>query len=91
MEYAGKLNRFGMALMPALMEVGILRTVELPGGMRYEIARDCYVPLIRDWWRRREAALIARRRAQFRVRSISVAIGSIVLVYIVWLIMSLRK
>jgi len=90
-DYSGKLNRFALSLLPALTENGILRTVDLPGGTRYEIARDCWAPLIRDWWRRREAALIARRRAQFRVRSLSVAAGSIVAIYLVWLFMSWKK
>jgi hypothetical protein len=91
LDYAGKLNRFGLSLLPLLMEAGVLRTIELPGGMRYELARDCYAVLARDWWRRHEAALIARRRARFRVTSISVAVGSIVTMYVVWLIMSLKK
>jgi hypothetical protein len=90
-DYAGKLNRFALSLLPLLTEDGILRTVDLPGGTRYEIARDCQVPLIRDWWRRREAALIARQRARFRIRSLSVAAGSIVAIYLVWLFMSWEK
>jgi hypothetical protein len=56
--------------------------------VRYEVARDCYTPMLRDWWDRREAAIIARRRAQFRVRSLWVAGGAILMVYIVWLIFS---
>jgi hypothetical protein len=91
MQYAGKLNRFGMALLPILIEEGILRTIELQGQIRYEIARECDAALIRDWWKRREAALVARQKAQFRVRSISVAVGSIVAMYVIWLVLSVRK
>jgi hypothetical protein len=35
--------------------------------------------------------LVARRRARFRVRSLSLAIGSIVALYAIWLILSFRK
>jgi hypothetical protein len=80
-EYSGKLNRFALSLMPALEEAGVLRTI----GGRYEIARECYTPLIRDWWLRKEAAAIARDRARFRVRSVSLAVGAMVLVYALWL------
>jgi hypothetical protein len=91
LDYAGRLNRFALALLPVLIENGILRTVEMPERIRYEIARDSMAPILRDWWKRREAALIARRRALFRVRSVSIAVGSIVALYVVWLVLSLRK
>ena len=87
-EYAGKLNRYVPALLTHLMEIGILRSVETPEAVRYEIARECYAPILRDWWERREAAIVARRRAVFRITSISVAVGAIAIVYLMWLIFS---
>jgi hypothetical protein len=87
-DYAGKLNRWVPPLLNRLMELNIMRGVDTAGVVRYEIARDCYTPMLRDWWERREAAIIARRRAQFRVRSLWVAGGAILMVYIVWLIFS---
>jgi conflict system STAND superfamily ATPase len=90
-EYSGRLNRFALSLITLLMEEGILRTVELPGAMRYEIARDSLTLPIRDWWKRRETMLIARRRARFRVRSVSLAAGSILALYALWLFLSLKK
>jgi hypothetical protein len=44
--------------------------------------------MLRDWWERRESAIIARRRAQFRVRSLWGAASAIILAYVVWLIFS---
>jgi hypothetical protein len=85
-DYAGKLNRFAQTLLQKLTEMGMLRTVDINGTTRYELARDCLTSILRDWWERREAAIVARRRAVFRVRSVSVAAGAIVLMYIVWLI-----
>jgi hypothetical protein len=90
-DYSGKLNRFALTLLPLLLELGILRTVEQREMVRYEIARDSYAPMIRDWWNRREAMLIARRRARFRVRSVSLAVGSIVVLYMIWLIMGMKR
>jgi hypothetical protein len=90
-EYAGNLNRFALSLLPLLVEIGILRILEFPDGPRYEIAREPLVPVIRNWWTRRETELIARGKASFRVRSISVAVGSIVALYVVWLLMEFRK
>jgi hypothetical protein len=90
MEYAGRLNRYVPALLTHLMELNILRSVETPEALRYEIARECYAPILRDWWERREAAIVARRRAVFRITSISVALGAIAIVYLMWLIFSPR-
>jgi hypothetical protein len=87
-EYAGRLNRFVAALLPRLMEMGILRSLETPEAIRYEIARECYAPILQDWWERRDATIVARRRAVFRITSISVAAAAIVIVYLVWLIFS---
>jgi hypothetical protein len=85
-DYAGKFNRFVPTLLQKLTETGMLRTVDTMGTTRYEVSRDCLTPILRDWWERREAVIVARRRALFRVRSISVAAGAIVLMYMVWLI-----
>jgi hypothetical protein len=90
-EFSGKLNRFAATLIPILLANGMLREIELPGGMRYEIARDSFTPMIRDWWKRREVALLAQQRVAFRRRSISIAVGSIVMIYMVYLIWSLNK
>ena len=84
--YAGKFNRYVPTLLPKLMENGILRTVDAGGVIRYEISRECFVPILRDWWERREAVIVARRRALFRIRSLSVAAGAITLTYVIWLI-----
>ena len=86
-DYAGKLNRFALTTLPHLQELGLLRTVEMPEVTRYEISRESLTPILHDWWQRRETSLTARRRAQFRVRSISVAVGSIVAIYAAWLLL----
>jgi hypothetical protein len=85
-DYAGKFNRYVPTLLPKLLENGILRTVDAGGVVRYEISRECLVPILRDWWERREALIVARRRAAFRIRSISVAAGAIIFTYVIWLI-----
>jgi hypothetical protein len=54
--------------------------------LRYELARECLAPILRDWWERREAVIVARRRAAFRIRSLSVAAGAIILTYVIWLV-----
>lgn len=87
-EYAGKRTRLVPALLTHLMEMKILRSVETPDAVRYEIARECYTPILRDWWERREAAIVARRRAIFRIVSISVALGAIPIVYLMWVLFS---
>jgi hypothetical protein len=85
-DYAGKWNRFAPRLLELLTGSGVLRTVETPEAIRYEISRDCFAPILRDWWERREAVIVARRRAVFRVTSVSVAVSSIVLMYVIWII-----
>ena len=85
-EYAGKLNRFVPRLLELLTGSGILRPVEISEATRYELSRECFAPILRDWWERREAAIVARRRAVFRITSLSVALSSIVLMYVVWLV-----
>jgi hypothetical protein len=86
-EYAGKLNRFVPRLLELLTGSGVLRTVETPEAIRYELSRECFTPILRDWWERREASIVARRRAVFRITSISLALSAIVLMYAVWLIL----
>jgi len=90
-DYSGKLNRFAVSLMPRLVELEILRTIDLGNETRYEIARQSLVPIVRDWWQRQEAASISKRKARFRVRSISVAVGSIMAVYAAWLPITMRR
>lgn len=85
-EYAGKLNRFVPSLLEALTGSGVLHAVETPDAVRYEVSRDCCAPILRDWWERREAVIVARRRAAFRVTSLSVVLSAIVLMYVIWLI-----
>jgi hypothetical protein len=85
-DHAGKWNKFAPRLLELLTGSGVLRTVETPEAIRYEISRDCFAPILRDWWERREAVIVARRRAVFRVTSISVAVSAIVLVYVVWIL-----
>lgn len=87
LDYAGKWNRFALALLPVLTECGMLRALDTPAGKRYELARDAVATVAYDWWQRREADIIARRRAAFRVRSISIAVGAILLVYLIYLFM----
>ena len=85
MHSAGKLQRLVPALLPRLTETGFLRAVETPEAIRYEIARECYTPILRDWWDRRESAIVARRRAVFRVVSITGALSAILVMYLIWI------
>ncbi len=84
MEHAGKWNRFAATQLPLLQKNGLLRTIELPRGLRYELTRDSMGVVIKDWWSRKESSIIARQRAMFRVRSISIAVGAIVLAYVIY-------
>lgn len=90
-DYAGKWNRFVLTGLPRMLQLGLLRQVERPEGSVYEIAHPCLVAPLRDWWKRREASLIAKKRAQFRVRSVSVAGGLILALYVVWMIVTWNK
>ncbi len=89
-EFAGKYNRFVPTTLPLLVDLGVLRQVETGETVRYEVAHECLTPILHDWWRRREAAMLARQRAQFRLRSVSVAVGSLVAIYAIWLVWSMR-
>jgi hypothetical protein len=84
-EHAGKWNRFTATLLPLLLKNGLLRTTEMPHGIRYEFNRESMGVVIKDWWNRKETLIISRQRATFRVRSISIAIGAILLAYLVYL------
>ena len=90
LEHAGRLNRFGATLLPLLQKNGLLRAIELPQGMRYELTRDSMGVVIRDWWSRKESAIVARQRAMFRVQSISIAVGAIVLAYVIYLFVGVK-
>jgi len=87
---SGKWNRFALTLLPLLVKSGLLRTIATPNGLRCELARESTTIIIHDWWLRTEAAIVARQRAQFRVRSISIAAGAIVFCYLVYWYMRLR-
>lgn len=89
-DYAGKWRRIAPRLLELLTGSGVLRLVETPEAVRYEISRDCFAPILRDWWERREAVIVARRRAVFRVTSISVAVSAIVVTYVMWIIFGSR-
>lgn len=91
-DYAGKLSRFVPRLLEHLTGTALLRPVETSdSNVRYEIARECYAPILRDWWERRKATVVARRRAVFRITSMSLAVSAIVLAYVVWLIFGRSK
>jgi hypothetical protein len=84
--YAGKYNKFVAPLLNQITASRVLRAVETPVAIRYEISREGYAPIVRDWWERREAVIVAKRRAAFRVKSITVALTAIVLMYVIWII-----
>ena len=74
-----------LVLLPLLTAKNVLRPVCVKDTLCYEIAGGCCGPIIRNWWERREAAMVARSRARFRVVSMSVAAGAILVGYVVWL------
>ena len=90
-KHAGKLHRLVPGLLELLTGWAILRSVETPETTRYELSRECFAPILRDWWERREAVVVTRRRLMFRMTSVSVAIFSIVLMYVVWLVLGSTK
>ncbi len=90
-ESAGKLSRFVPRVLEQLTGTGLLRPVETSDTVRYEVARECYAPILRDWRERRKTTVVARRRAIFRITSISVAVSAIVLAYVIWLIFGRSK
>jgi hypothetical protein len=89
--YAGRLNRLVPRLLERLTGSGVLRSVEIQEATRYELSRECLAPILRDWWERREASIVIRRRVIFQIMSISVAIAAITLAYIVWLVLDSTK
>ena len=58
--------------------------MEIDGAIRYELARESLTVVLKDRWTRQEAIIASRRRAKFRVRSMSIASGCIVTLYVVW-------
>lgn len=87
---AGKLDRFALSLLPILLRDGFLRMVNIAGVSRYELARESMTVILTDWHVRQESLMAARRRARFRTRSMSIAVGSILLLYAAWLYLSLK-
>lgn len=83
-EHAGKWNRFVKTLLPMLTKSGLMRSLATSAGVRYEFARESTCLVVKDWWSRSEAAIIARQRAQFRMRSLSIAAGAIILAYLIY-------
>ena len=90
-EYAGKLNRFVLTLLPQAVSRGLLRGLAVRDSIRYEIARDSMVPMLRHWWKQREAFFLARSRARFRTRSITLAVVTMVVLCVAWLFLSVKK
>ena len=84
LDHSGKWSRFALTLLPLLIKSGLMRTVATHLGVRYEFGRESTCVIVRDWWVRAEAAIVARQRAQFRVRSISIAAGAIVVAYLIY-------
>lgn len=91
MAHAGKWNRFAATLLPLLVKKGLLRTLEMPAGTRYDFARESMATVIHDWWTRKEAAVVARQRALFRVGSISIAVGAILLAYLIYVYLTIKR
>jgi hypothetical protein len=89
--HAGKWNKFAITLLPDMVKAQLLRAIELSGGTRYELARESAGIIIRDWLTRTEATLVARQRANFRIKSISIAIGALVVAYLIYLLMGLKS
>lgn len=87
-EHSGKWNQFAVTLLSQLTGAGLLRAVPLSGGLQYELGREISAAILRDWWVRKEAELVARERAKFRVRSMSIAGGAILAAYAVYLAMT---
>lgn len=90
-EHAGKWNRFAMTLLPILVKSGLMRTVATSAGIRYEFARESAAVVVHDWWVRAEAPIVARQRAQFRVRALSLAAGAIVLACVIYLFLRMKQ
>ncbi len=80
-----------MTLLPLLVKCGFMRTIATPPGARYEFARESTTVIVKNWWTREEASIIARQRAQFRIRSISIAAGGLVVAYLIYLFLVVNK
>ena len=84
LEHAGRWNRFGSSLLPLLVRSGLMRTIAVQAGDRYELARESATVVAYDWWQRAEATIIARRRVRFTVRAISIVVGAIIVAYLIY-------
>lgn len=87
-EHSGRLGRFVQTLLPLLVGNGMLRQVHIGGTARYELSRESLTVILRYWYTKQESAMAARRRAQFRIRSMTIATGSILVLYLIWLYMN---
>jgi hypothetical protein len=87
-DFAGKLNRFVLTLLPIMTEAGVLRSVEMADTTLYEIAREGLTPILRDWFDRRAIVMQNERRRAFLTRSISLAAACMVLMYVVYVIVT---
>ena len=77
-----------LPLLKNLVDAGILRALDLVDGLRFEIARESMTRIISDWARRHEAALVARRGMQARVRSIAIAAFCFLSIgLVIWLVL----
>lgn len=81
---SGRWKRFVKTLLPLLVKNGLLRTIEMQEGTRYEFARESISVVVRDWSQRREASLVVRRRVMFRMSAILtvIAMGYVVYVFL---------
>jgi hypothetical protein len=91
-ECSGKLHRSVPALLPILIEMGLIRTFEISGTPRYELGHRCMAPIVRDWRLRREIATAAREKRKLRIQAMSVgAVSVVVMIYAVWLFMNGKR
>ena len=74
-EGAGESAALAAPLITALTELGILRSIEVSGTVRYELARDSFALLLRDWRTRYQSRLMARHRSRFIATSVLLVLG----------------
>ncbi len=79
---SGRWNRLTITLLPLLLKSGLLRSVPTPGGIRYELARESAIVVLRDWWKREEVLTAARLLAQLRLRLFALALAVIVAILV---------
>jgi hypothetical protein len=87
-ERGGNHGRYTPILLPLLLSTGILRVLTIGGTQRYELAREPMAVVLKDWWSREEEGFQARRRAKFRVRSMTITATLIAVFYAIWLFYS---